>query len=101
MASAVRDVLLLEIAILNDEAMDDVDFEHKLSHIFPAKDLRPEMRGQLLCARNGVNRLGHDRGRLSLASPLIFGRPVSKECVDILFCAYARSSEQYRTSHYL
>ena len=101
MVSAVRDVLLLEIAVLNDQAMDDMDFERQLISIFQAKDLRPKMRGQLQRARNGVNRLGHDRGRLRLAAPLIFGRPVSKECVDILFCAYARSNEQYRTSHYL
>ena len=94
MVSSVRDVLILEIAVLNGEAMDDRDFERHLSLIFQAKDLRPEMLGQPHSARNKVNRLGQERGRLRLAAPRIFGRPVSKECVDILLCAYARSSEQ-------
>ena len=46
-ASAVRNVLLLEIAVLNDQAMDDMDFEIQLTSIFHAKDLHPEMKAQL------------------------------------------------------
>ena len=99
--SAVRDVLLLEIEVPNDQAMGDMDFERHLTFIFQAEDLRPEMRGQLHCARNGVNRLGHDRGRLRLAAPLIFGRPVSKECVGTLFYAYEGSSDLYSANLYL
>ena len=101
MASALRNVLLLEIAVLNDQAMDDMDFEIQLTSIFQAKDLHPEMKAQLHCARHGVNRLGQDRGRLRVAAPLIFGGSLSKDCVDMLFCAYSRSSELYRISDYL